>query len=105
MERIPGETGDRNVLRFPGYVNLDIGLSKSFNLPWSETQKLQIRFEGFNVTNTQRMGDIDSSRSGFGLQLDPQNVTAVSDIPSNWSNFTTIQGQPRVLQIGVRFTF
>jgi hypothetical protein len=101
----PGETGDRNVLRLSSYVNLDVGLSKSFNLPWSETQKLQIRFEAFNVTNTQRMGDIDSSRSGFGLQLDPQNVTAVSDIPTNWSNYISIQGQPRVMQLGVRFTF
>jgi hypothetical protein len=32
----PGETGDRNVLRLPGYVNLDLGLSKSFNMPWNE---------------------------------------------------------------------
>jgi hypothetical protein len=101
-----GETGDRNVLRLPGYVNLDVGLSKSFNMPWSETQKLQIRFEAFNVTNTQRMGDIDSSRSGFGLQLDPHiNTTSVDDIPTNWSNFISIQGQPRVMQLGVRFTF
>lgn len=101
-----GETGDRNVLRLPGYVNLDMGLSKSFNMPWSEKQKLQIRFEAFNVTNTQRMGDIDTSRSGFGLQLDPHiNVTSVADIPTNWSNFISIQGQPRVMQLGVRFTF
>ncbi|HEX6044868.1 MAG TPA: TonB-dependent receptor, partial [Pyrinomonadaceae bacterium] len=71
----PGETGDRNVLRLPGYVNLDMGLSKNFDMPWSENQKLQIRFEVFNVTNTQRMGDIDSSRSGFGLQLDPDQIT------------------------------
>ena len=101
----PGETGDRNVLRLPGYVNLDMGLSKSFDMPWSETQKLQLRFEVFNVTNTQRMGDIDSSRSGFGLQLDPDKITSVGDIPTNWSNFTGIQGQPRVMQIGARFTF
>ena len=101
----PGETGDRNVLRLPGYFNLDMGLSKSFDMPWSENQKLQIRFEVFNVTNTQRMGTIDSSRSGFGLQLDPDKITSVSDIPSNWSNFTGIQGQPRVMQIGARFTF
>jgi hypothetical protein len=101
----PGETGDRNVLRLPGYVNLDMGLSKSFDMPWSETQKLQIRFEVFNLTNTQRMGDIDSSRSGFGLQLDPDKITSVSDIPTNWSNFISIQGQPRVMQIGARFTF
>ena len=101
----PGETGDRNVLRMPGYFNLDIGLSKSFDMPWSEKQKLQVRFEVFNVTNTQRMGDIDSSRSGFGLQLDPDKITSVGDIPTNWSNFTAIQGQPRVMQIGARFTF
>lgn len=100
-----GETGDRNVLRLPGYVNLDMGLSKSFDMPWSENQKLQIRFEVFNLTNTQRMGDIDSSRSGFGLQLDPDQITSVADIPTNWSNFISIQGQPRVMQIGARFTF
>jgi len=101
----PGETGDRNVFRLPGYVNLDMGLSKSFDLPWSESQKLQFRWEVFNVTNTQRMGAIDTSRSGFGLQLDPDKITSVDDIPTNWSNFTAIQGQPRVMQIGVRFTF
>ncbi|HXQ69278.1 MAG TPA: TonB-dependent receptor, partial [Pyrinomonadaceae bacterium] len=100
-----GETGDRNVLRLPGYVNLDMGLSKSFDMPWSETQKLQIRFEVFNVTNTQRMFGMDTSRTGFGLQLDPDQITSVDDIPSNWSNFTSIQGQPRVMQVGARFTF
>jgi hypothetical protein len=101
----PGETGDRNVLRLPGYVNMDLGLSKSFDMPWSENQKLQLRFEVFNLTNTQRMGAIDSSRSGFGLQLDPQLISNVNDIPTNWSNFTGIQGQPRVMQMGLRFTF
>jgi hypothetical protein len=100
-----GETGDRNVLRLVGYVNLDLGLSKSFDMPWSEKQKLQIRFEAFNVTNTQRMGNIDGSRTGFGLQLDPDQVTNLSAIPTNWSVFTDIQGQPRVMQLGVRFTF
>jgi hypothetical protein len=29
----PGETGDRNVFRVPGYVNLDLGLGKSFSMP------------------------------------------------------------------------
>ena len=82
-----------------------MGLSKSCDMPWSETQKLQIRFEVFNVTNTQRMGDIDTSRSGFGLQLDPDQITNVNQIPTNWSNFISIQGQPRVMQIGARFTF
>lgn len=101
----PGETGDRNVFRLPGFINLDLGLSKTFNMPWSEKQKLQLRFEAFNVTNTQRMGDIDTSRTGYGLQLDPQTITGAGDIPRNWSNFISIQGQPRVMQMGFRYSF
>jgi Carboxypeptidase regulatory-like domain len=97
----PGETGDRNVLRLPGYVNLDLGLAKSFSMPWSERHKLQIRWETFNVTNTQRLGTIDSSRTGFGLVVDPQTATP----PTNWSNFTAIQGSPRVMQFGFRYDF
>ena len=29
----PGEVGDRNVLRAPGYISLDMGLYKSFKIP------------------------------------------------------------------------
>jgi hypothetical protein len=97
----PGETGDRNVLRLPGYVNLDLGLAKSFTMPWSEGHKLQIRWDTFNVTNTQRLGTIDSSRTGFGVVLDPQTASP----PTNWSNFTAIQGSPRVMQFGFRYDF
>ena len=97
----PGETGDRNVFRVPGYVDLDLGLGKSFKMPWSENHKLQIRVEAFNVTNTQRLGQYDVSRTGFGIVLDPQNATP----PTNWSNFTAIQGSPRVMQFGFRYQF
>ena len=100
-----GETGDRNFLRLPGYANLDVGLGKTFAMPWSEGHSLQVRFEAFNVTNTQRMGDIDTSRAGFGLQLDPDQITSANQIPTNWSNFIAIQGQPRVMQLGIRYTF
>ena len=97
----PGETGDRNVFRVPGYVNLDLGLGKSFTMPWSEKHKLQVRVETFNVTNTQRMGQYDTSRQGFGVVVDPQTSTP----PSVWSNFTAIQGSPRVMQFGFRYEF
>ena len=97
----PGETGDRNVFRVPGYVDLDVGFGKSFTMPWSEGHKLQIRVEAFNITNTQRMGQYDTSRTGFGVVLDPQTATP----PVNWSNFTAIQGNPRVMQFGFRYQF
>lgn len=93
----PGETGDRNVIRLPGYVGLDLGLAKSFRMPWGENHQLQIRAEGFNVTNTQRMGTVRTLQVG----TDPQ----ISTPPSDWWNFTAIQGTPRVIQFGVRYSF
>jgi hypothetical protein len=69
-------------------------------MPW-EGHELALRFEAFNVSNTQRMGDVDTSRTGFGITLDPQSATP----PSNWSNFTSIQGDRRVMQFGFRYKF
>jgi hypothetical protein len=97
----PGESGDRNVFRLPGYVSLDLGLSKSFGLPWGENHRLQIRWEAFNVTNTQHFGKMDVTRTGVGVTLDPSTATP----PVNWSNFTAIQGSPRVMQVGFRYSF
>ena len=101
----PGETGDRNVFRLPGYVNLDMGVTKSFHLPWSENHRLQLRVEAFNVTNTQRMNRPNTdSRTGWGVGLDPSTFE-LDDIPVNFGRFTGIQGAPRVLQFGVRYFF
>jgi hypothetical protein len=99
----PGETGPRNYLRAPGYMNADMGLSKSFDMPWSEQQKLQLRWDVFNVANYQPFGTIDISRSGFGVARDPKlrNLTP----PSNWANFTAIQGNPREMQVALRYSF
>lgn len=101
----PGETGDRNVFRLAGYVNLDMGLTKSFNLPWNENHRLQLRVEAFNVTNTQRMNAPNTgSRTGFGIGLDPSTFE-LDDIPLNWMTFVGIQGAPRVMQFGIRYSF
>jgi len=122
---LPGETGDRAPFRLPGYVTLDLGLGKEFTMPWSEKHKLQLRWDVFNVTNTQRLGSVDTSRTGYGItgdpggrpygcsgascvsqfyQGDPPNGTPATP-PSNWSNFTAIQGTPRVMQVGIRYSF
>lgn len=95
----PGETGDRNAFRLPGYFTLDMGLSKTFKI--REGHNLQLRFEAFNVTNTQRMGTVLSTRDGYGLVDIPQ----ASSAPTNFSNFTAIQGNRRVMQFGFRYSF
>jgi hypothetical protein len=99
----PGETGPRNVLRAPGYVSLDLGLSKAFKMPWSEKQQLALRWEVFNVTNTQHLTGADATLSN--LAVDPDAALNNLQPPPDWSNFTKIQGTPRVMQIGLRFSF
>lgn len=93
----PGETGARNILRGMHYYTLDAGLYKSFGLPWSEKQKITLRWETFNVTNSQFFqGNADVTNG-----LDPQFGT-----PSpTFYNFTQIQGNPRIMQFALRFDF
>ncbi|HJZ64714.1 MAG TPA: TonB-dependent receptor [Candidatus Acidoferrum sp.] len=97
----PGETGPRNWLRLPGYANADLGLSKTFS--FTEKQQLQLRWEVFNVANHQPFASIDGSRTGIGVARDPARRGLTP--PANWSNFDTIQGSPRVMQIGLRYSF
>ncbi len=93
----PGETGIRNILRGMGFFQFDAGISKSFGMPWSENQKIIIRWETFNVTNTQYLtGNADVTNG-----LDPQFG---SPSPSFY-NFTGIQGTPRIMQFALRFEF
>ena len=99
----PGETGPRNYIRLPGYMNVDLGLAKTWDMPWSEKHKLQLRWDVFNVANKQSFGLIDGSRTGFGVARDP--ALRGLNPPDNWSNFTQIQGQFRVMQVGARYSF
>jgi hypothetical protein len=98
-----GETGDRNAFRLPGFVTLDMGLGKSFSMPWSEKHKLQFRWEVFNLTNTQRLKtSIDGyTRESYGLAIDPN----LGEPSPSFGNFDSIQGTPRVMQFGLRYTW
>jgi hypothetical protein len=96
----PGESGDRNQFRAPGYIVMDAGIQKSFNMPWREGHKISIRADAFNITNTQRFSGINLADTTIGL--DPQ----LGGTPGpNWGNFTQIQGTPRVMQFAFRYEF
>ncbi len=97
----PGETGDRNVLRDPGFTSMDMGLSKTFKMPW-EGHKLQFRWEVFNVTNTQYFTTSNVTRGSLGLGQDPELNTPD---PEFGRIYTDIQGQPRRMQFGIRYSF
>ena len=100
----PGEAGDRNVLRAPGYVSLDAGLHKTFPLPW-EGQTLTFRWEVFNVTNTQRL----TGFNGTGLSADPFLLGGA--VPTDFGKMTGTQAplgetkSGRLMQFALRYTF
>lgn len=100
----PGEAGDRNVLRAPGYFALDAGLHKTFKLPW-EGQAVTFRWEVFNVTNTQRL----TGFNGTGLTTDPFLLGGT--VPSDFGKMTGTQAPlgetkaGRLMQFALRYTF
>jgi hypothetical protein len=105
----PGEVGDRNVLRGPGYFSLDSGLYKTFNLPW-EGHQIQFRWEVFNVTNTQYFDAYSATGiADLGLPRDPylRNL----DPGPDFGRYTQTQvplnenKAGRVMQFALRYTF
>ncbi len=97
---LPGEAGDRNILREPSYITFDGGLFKSFQI--KENSKITFRFEVFNATNTQRLTGI----SDFALGQDPfapgsRGGTGAAD----FGRLTSVQGEPRVVQFALRYDF
>ncbi|MDT4953497.1 MAG: hypothetical protein QOJ02_1635 [Acidobacteriota bacterium] len=108
----PGEGGDRNVFRLPGYVALDAGLYKSFKMPW-EGQSITFRWEVYNVTNTQRF----TAPAGFNVSaVDPYlagqfGLPAITTAPTDFGKFTATQTPlnetkaGRVMQFALRYTF
>lgn len=94
---LPGEAGDRNILRDPSFFTMDAGLYKSFLLP-REKGKIIFRWEVFNVTNSQQFTNIAS----FGLPVDPfRGGTPAAD----FGRFTGTQGSPRIMQFALRYEF
>ena len=108
----PGEAGDRNVFRLPGYFALDAGLYKTFNLPW-EGHRVTFRWEVYNVTNTQRL----TTPGGFSVSaVDPFlqgqfGLPALTTAPADFGKFTATQrplGENkagRVMQFALRYQF
>jgi hypothetical protein len=91
-EPYPGEAGQRNNLRGPGYFSMDMGLAKRWQMPWNEHHSLQFRWEVFNVFNVVR--------------FDPLSINAVMDYSgSTFGQYTRLSTNPRVMQFALRYEF
>jgi len=91
QETLAGQTGSRDAMRGSGFFNIDSGMYKNFAMPWSEKQKLQFRWESYNVTNSVR--------------FDPQSANLSLTSTANFGKLTSQLGSPRVMQFALRFTF
>jgi len=77
----------RNTERGPGLATVDFSLFKAFILPKLESHRIELRGEVFNLFNRVNLGNPNTSRSStvFGR--------------------ITSAGDPRILQLGIRYTF
>jgi hypothetical protein len=87
---LPGDSGTRNSLRGDGFAGLDLGLAKSWKMPWRESQTLQFRWDVYNVTNLTR--------------FDVQSVSTALDSGS-FGNYSGLLTNPRVMQFALRYEF
>ena len=89
MIRFPhhGEIGNRNIFRRTELLNLDTAVLKFFQM-WSESHRLQIRWESFNAFN----------HNSFGLP-------AVGITGTNFGQITTSASAPREMQFAIRYEF
>lgn len=81
----PGNAG-RNILRGPGYINLDLSLFKTFRL--TDAVSAQVRVEAFNLTNTPHFANPNAELS-----------------QGNFGTITNTIGNSRIMQFAVRVFF
>jgi hypothetical protein len=83
-----GQIGNRNILKGPGFWNVDLAVLKNFQMPWSERQRLQLRWEMYNAFN----------HNNFGLP----NATITS---ANFGVISASANNPREMQFAIRYEF
>ncbi len=88
---LPGEAGQRNTFRGPGYFGVDAGLSKTWNI--GEQKSVRFAWEAFNVTNSVRF-----DAAGSLINEDLVNLTGFGVLSTELT-------QPRVMQYSLRFAF
>ena len=87
----PGESGQRNNFRGPGYFGVDLGLGKTW--AFKESQSAEFRWEVFNATNSVRF---DAAGSAINESL--------SDSGS-FGKYQSTLTTARRMQFSMRYTF
>lgn len=89
----PGESGQRNELRGPGFFGIDSALSKSWK--FYESQSLKLSWDVYNVTNTVR----------FDVAPLPQTTGQLEQPSTVFGTYTSTLTKPRVMEFALRYSF
>lgn len=101
---MPGGTGQgsigRNTFFGQGLFNLDLGIYKSFAMPWRESHKLTFRAEMYGATNTPHFAfpTRTTSSQSFGQISGTYN-------PFNYVGASRSDASARVIQLALRYVF
>lgn len=84
-----GAVGNRNVFNGPQFFNLDMGISKTFQMPYSEKHTLRFQADAFNSLNHPSFNGPSASLSSLG----------------NFGEVTSTKSAARVLQVSLKYAF
>ena len=85
----PGESGDRNNLRGPGYFGIDMAVRKSWH--FTERQALSFTWDVYNITNSVR--------------FDAANTFPAIDTSGSFGSYANTLTRPRVMEFALRYSF
>jgi hypothetical protein len=85
----PGESGDRNNLRGPGYFGIDMAVRKSWR--FTERQALSFTWDVYNITNSVR--------------FDAANILPAIDTSGSFGKYANTLTRPRVMEFALRYSF
>jgi hypothetical protein len=85
----PGESGDRNNLRGPGYFGIDMAIRKSWR--FTERQALSFTWDVYNITNSVR--------------FDAANILPAIDTSGSFGKYANTLTRPRVMEFALRYSF
>jgi hypothetical protein len=87
----PGESGTRNQIRGDGFATFDLGLGRSWKMPYAESHLVRLRWEVFNVPNLNR--------------FDVASITNNLDQGNAFGKYSGLLTNPRVMQFALRYEF
>jgi hypothetical protein len=89
----PGESGQRNELRGPGFFGIDTALGKSWRI--HESQSLKFTWDIYNVTNSVR----------FDVAPLVQTTSLLEEPASIFGTYSSTLTKPRVMEWALRYSF